>query len=123
MTSPEITTAILTFITGGGLVTGIVALRKDRRDSRQEDLDYTKEFREIAKEEVRETRAELAQTQQQVKHLEERIGYLEQSVRLKDHIIHLLVEYVGLLRNALNKVNPPHPLPIVPTELKDYIKE
>ncbi len=123
MTSPEVTTAILTFITGGGLVTGIVALRKDRRDSKQEDLDYTKSFREIAKEEVKDMRDELVITQNKVRKLEKRVEDLEQIVKLKDHIIHLLVEYVGILRNALDKVNPPHPLPSVPIELKDYIKE
>jgi len=120
-TTTAITTAI-TLITGGGLISGIVAFRKDRREAMREDLDYTKEFRAIAQQEVRETRSELEIMGKKVKNLEIRIEDLETSVRLKDRIISLLVEYIGRLRDVLDQIKPQHPLPEVPDELKEYIK-
>ena len=122
MNDPNVLSAALAFITGGGLVSAIVALKKDRRDARQNDLDYTKQFRDIAKQEVQDTRDELAKTDEKVRELELRIADLEMSVKLKDKIIGLLVEYIGGLRDVLDLVKPTHPLPKVPDEIKDYLK-
>lgn len=122
MSEFNVVSAIISFITGGGLVTGLVALRKDRRDARQTDLDYTKEFRDIARQEVQETRTEIGAMIVKMKNLESRVAELELSVRIKDRIISLLVEYIGRLRDVLDVLKPPHPLPEVPDELKDYIK-
>ena len=113
---------VISAITGGGIVGSFIALKKDRRDSLQSDLDYTKQFREIAQQEVKETRVELANMDTKVKSLETRVIDLEAAVRVKDRIISVLVGYIISLRDVLNQVNPPHPLPQVPDEVKDYIK-
>jgi len=122
MSEFNIVGAVISFITGGGLVTGVIALRKDKRDSRQTDLDYTKQFREIAIEVVEDTRTEIGVMVTKIENLESRVAELETSVRIKDRIIGLLVEYIGRLRDVLDVLKPPHPLPEVPDELKDYIK-
>ena len=118
----SIMTIVITGITSGSIVGSIVAFKKDRRDTLQADLDYTDEFRRIAKEVVKETRAELTKTIDKVKKLEDRIIYLEKSVKSKDRIITILVDYIGRLRDILNLIDPKHPLPLVPEEVKDYIK-
>lgn len=115
-------TAVITFITGGGLIGGIVAWRKDKRDAKQNDLDYTAQFRTIAQEEVKATREELAVMGRQVKELERKVGDLEAAVRVKDRVITILVDYIGRLRDILNLLDPKRPLPLVPDEVKDYIK-
>lgn len=117
-----VATIIITAITSGGLVGSLVAFKKDKRDALQSDLNYTKEFRDIAKEEVRETREELDKMGKKVKILEDKVSELESSVRLKDRIIVLLVDYIGRLRDVLDKLKPKHPLPEVPDELKEYLK-
>ncbi len=114
---------VISFITGGGLAGSVVALRKDRRDARKTDLDYTREFREIARQEVQDTRAELSIMDKKVANLEARVVELETSVKMKDRIISLLVAYIGKLRDVLDHIKPAHPLPVVPDELKEYLKE
>ncbi len=114
---------VISVITSGGVVGGFVALRKDRREAKKDGLDYVKEFQEIAKEAVRTTKEELDKTNEKVNNLEARVVELETSVKMKDRIISLLVAYIGKLRDVLDHIKPAHPLPVVPDELKDYLKE
>lgn len=121
----EYLTIINTLIIGvasGGMIGGYVALKKDRRDTLKDDLDYTEQFRTIAKEEVEKTREELKNMGKKVNVLEGKVVELEKALRLKDRTISLLVAYIGRLRDVLDQLKPKHPLPQVPDELKEYLK-
>jgi len=115
-------TAIVTVVTGGGLITGYVAFRKDRRDAMHDDLDFTEQIRGIAKDEVDKARAELLVLSNKVTTLENRIIDLETSLKIKERIIGMLVDYIESLRMTLNGVKPTPVIPAVPKELHEYIK-
>ena len=118
----SIVTAVISLITGGGVITGIVAFTKDRRDARSDDLDFTQQIRDIAKDEVDKTRKEMDKLSEKVTVLEGRIVDLEASLKVKERIIGMLVDYVETLRTMLNGIKPTPVIPAVPKELHEYIK-
>lgn len=124
MEGDTIITAVLSAILGGGLISSIVAFKKDSRDSRMTELDFTKQIREIAQEEVQSTRDEMVKLKEttaiEISRLSKRVYELERQLKNKENVISSLIIYIKILRDILTTNK--HPLPQVPEDIKPYIR-
>lgn len=124
MTVMEATTLVMT-ITGGGIISGIVALRKDRRDKKDGLLSLTQQAQEIAERAVLTVQKELNDlrnnTNKKIGELEGRVEDLEISLKAKERTIGMLVVYINQLISMVRNVEPNITLPVVPDEIKRYI--
>lgn len=111
--------AVITLLTGGGVVGAFVAIKKDRRESKDSDLDFTKQLRDIAREEVEKTQKQICELEKKVGSLEKRIAELEESLSLKERVINLLVQYTKELHQVFIRLEVEIPEPR--DELKEYI--
>ena len=111
--------AVVTLLTGGGVVGAFVAIKKDRRENKDADLDFTKQLREIAREEVEKTQLQINSLESKVGKLEKRIAELEDNLSAKEKVIKMLVEYIHELHGILTRLGKE--IPEAKIEIKEYI--
>lgn len=121
--TPELVISIILAITGGGVLTSFVAVRKDRRDARSDELDFTKELRSIAIGEVNKLRQDMTTLNNRVTELEKLVSELESELRMKERTIGQMVAYIEQLLEIIHKVELPGvAVPEMPSAVKEYLR-